>query len=38
MCNGRIKKFKSNKEVIINAHRILYTKEIDKKIITNYDE
>ena len=31
MCNGRIKKFKFNKEVIINAHRVLYTREKDKK-------
>lgn len=30
MCNGRIKKFKSNKEVIINAHRVLYTRVKDK--------
>ncbi|MBQ6970544.1 hypothetical protein IJQ19_03070 [bacterium] len=27
----RVKEFKTNKEVIINTQRILYTKEIDKK-------
>ncbi len=27
----RVKEFKTNKEVIINTRRILYTKEIDKK-------
>ena len=27
----RDKEFKTNKEVIINTRRILYTKEIDKK-------
>ena len=26
----RVKEFKTNKEVIINTHRILYSKEIDK--------
>ena len=31
MCNCRIKKFKSNKEVIINTHRVLYTRVKDKK-------
>ena len=27
----RVKEFKTNKEVIINTRRILYSKEIDKK-------
>lgn len=27
----KVKEFKTNKEVIINTQRILYTKEIDKK-------
>ena len=27
----RVKEFKTNKEVIINTRRILYTKEINKK-------
>ena len=27
----KVKEFKTNKEVIINTWRILYTKEIDKK-------
>ena len=26
----RVKEFKTNKEMIINTHRILYSKEIDK--------